>query len=149
MRRAVSISIAWTCGLLFFAAPTLALGADEKPADIIQFFQPSGVVPALIVIVLAAVAIRLINGLMIRLGERFAERRLLAQQTNTILRFAIYIVALIFVVRSMFRLERETILALTGTLAVSVGFALKDLAASVLAGITISVRSALFRWAIA
>lgn len=126
-------------GVALLLLPGVAWGADAtpKPTGIIEFFQPSGLFPTLVIVAVAVILIRLLNGLTAKLGERFAERRLLAQQADTMLRFVIYILALILVVRSLFRLERETILALMGTLAVAVGFALKDLAASVLAGITI------------
>ncbi len=119
-------------------APAAVFAQDAKDAaKIIQFFQPAGIIPALIVIGVALVLIRVLNSVTARLGDHFAERRMLAQQADTVLRFIIYILALILVVRFVFRLERETVLALMGTLAVAVGFALKDLAASVLAGITI------------
>jgi small-conductance mechanosensitive channel len=106
-------------------------------AQIIEFFRPSGLVPALFFVLVAALVLWLINRTVARLGQRFTERRLLAQQISTVLRFMIYIVTFIAVIRSVFRLDKQTIFALTGTIAVTVGFALKDLAASVLAGITI------------
>ena len=118
--------------------PGLARAQDAKEAaKFLEFFRVSGIVPALIFIVAASLILRGITVATRRVGERFADRRLLAQQLSTVLRFSIYIVTFIFVIKALFRLEKETIIALTGTLAVAVGFALKDLAASVIAGITI------------
>ncbi len=118
--------------------PSAAAAQDVKSAaQIIEFFRPSGLVPALFFVLIAGFVLWLIKRTVARLGERFIERRLLAQQISTVLRFMIYIVTFIAVIRSVFRLDKQTVFALTGTIAVTVGFALKDLAASVLAGITI------------
>jgi len=120
------------------AMPAVAAAQDIKgAAKIIQFFRFSGVLPAVIFIGIAALLLRLVGGFTRRLGERFTKQRLLAHQVQTIASFSIYIVTFWLVVRSVFHLERETLFALAGTIAVSLGFAFKDLAASVLAGITI------------
>ena len=124
--------------MFVLAAPALAHAQDvEGAAKIIQFFRVSGLVPAVIFIFVAVVLLRLVSGFTRRLGERFTKQRLLAHQVQTIASFIIYIFTFVLVVRSVFFLERETMLALAGTIAVSLGFAFKDLAASVVAGITI------------
>ena len=124
--------------IVSLALPSVAAAQDiEGAAKIIQFFRISGVLPALIFIAIAALLLRLVGGFTRRLGERFTKQRLLAHQVQTIASFSIYIITAWLVVRSVFTLERETMLALAGTIAVSLGFAFKDLAASVLAGITI------------
>jgi small-conductance mechanosensitive channel len=131
---------------LLFAVASLPLapavaGAQEadlkNAAKIVEFIRFGGVVRALIFIAIAVGLLWFVSRITTRLGERFTHRRLVLQQVSTILRFSIYLITFIVVIKSMFKLERETVLALTGTIAVSVGFALKDLAASVLAGITI------------
>ena len=120
------------------AAPALAHAQDVAgAAKIIQFFRVSGILPALVFIFIAVILLRLVGGFTRRLGERFTKQRLLAHQVQTIASFIIYIFTFVLVVRSVFILEKETMLALAGTIAVSLGFAFKDLAASVLAGITI------------
>jgi small-conductance mechanosensitive channel len=118
--------------------PAVAHAQDvDSAAQIVRFLRPSGVVPALVAIAVAVLVLRSINSLTGRFSERFSERRLLAQQLNTILRFVIYLGTITVVVSSAITLEREAVLALSGVIAVTVGFALKDLASSVLAGITI------------
>ncbi len=119
-------------------APLAAHAQDmDDAAKIVKFLRPGGLLAAVLAIFVAALALRFINGLTGQFSERFTERRLLAQQLNTILRFIIYIVTITIVVSSAITLEQEAILALSGVIAVTVGFALKDLASSVLAGITI------------
>ena len=110
---------------------------DVDPAKLIEFFRVSGIIPALVVVGAVILSIKILNAMTRRFGERFAERRLLAQQVSTVLRFSIYIFAFIVVSRLLLRLDDKSLLALTGTIAVTVGFALKDLAASVIAGFTI------------
>ncbi|MCG8418037.1 MAG: mechanosensitive ion channel family protein [Proteobacteria bacterium] len=123
--------------IFFNLIPASALAQDMDAAEIVKFIRPSGLVAAFAAIVVAMLALRFINGMTDRFSDRFSDRRLLAQQLNTILRFIIYIITITVVVSSVVRLQREAILALSGVIAVTVGFALKDLASSVLAGITI------------
>ena len=118
--------------------PGIAHGQDMSEAgQIVRFLRPGGIVAALLAIAVAVLALRSINSLTARFSERFSDRRLLAQQLNTILRFVIYLVTITIVVSSAVNLEQEALLALSGVIAVTVGFALKDLASSVLAGLTI------------
>ncbi len=106
-------------------------------ATMIEFLRPSGILVALLVIATAVVIQQAINRATARMGKRYSEHRLLAQQINTILRFCVYVVAIALVVSSVVSLEHEALLAFGGVLAVVIGFSLKDLASSVLAGLTI------------
>ena len=133
MAAVVSIALA----VIVIAAPAPALAQTDSAAEIVRFLRPDGLIPALLAIAVAVIALRFISSLAGRFSERFSERRLLAQQVNTILRFTIYCVTIAIVLTSLLALEREALLALSGVIAVTVGFALKDLASSVLAGITI------------
>ena len=136
--RGVSGAAGFAAALLI---PAAALAQDDAAikgaAKIFEVFRVSGILPSLVVLAVAVAVLRGTSALTDRLGRRFTERRLLAQQINTILRFSVYIVTFILLVRSLFRLDQQTLFALTGTIAVTIGFALKDLAASVLAGIII------------
>lgn len=109
----------------------------DNAGEIIGLIRPGGVVGALAAVAVAIIGIRFINSATTRFSVRFTERRLLAQQLNTILRFLIYLGAIAVVLTSLLSLEKEALLALSGVIAFTVGFALKDLASSVLAGITI------------
>lgn len=125
-------------GAVALAAPSVAYAQDARGASgIIKFLRPSGIIAALIAIVVAVLTLRGISSLTTRFTKRFTEHRLLTQQINTIVRFIIYMITIVLVVTSVITLEKEALLALSGAIAVTVGFALKDLASSVLAGITI------------
>jgi small-conductance mechanosensitive channel len=111
----------------------------EDSAQILQFFRPAGIPTALLIIAGAWFASTLLTNLVHRLGRRFVGRRLLLQQLGTFARFLLYIGSVGACVPLIFALTGEMLLALGGTIAVTLGFAFKDLAASVLAGITILV----------
>ena len=106
-------------------------------AKVIELFQVGGLLPAMLVMLLAMFVLRFVGNMASRMSHRFNEHRLLIQQVSTITRFVIYVLTAVLVVRLLVTLDSQSMLALTGTIAVTVGFALKDLAASVLAGLTI------------
>ncbi len=108
------------------------------PINPIETLNLGGIISALIVIAVSWFVVSLVTGSLVRLGVRFADRRLLLNQIATITRFALWCVGGVVAVRAL-NLSREVILAMTGAAAVTIGFALKDLAASVLAGLTILI----------
>lgn len=136
MTRPIAIAIIAALACVAWPGAAHAQNVDDATA-IVEFLRPSGILAALLTIAFAVLAMRSINSLTARFSERFTDRRLLAQQANTVLRFIIYLATITVVVSSTITLEREAVLALSGVIAVTVGFALKDLASSVLAGITI------------
>jgi small-conductance mechanosensitive channel len=111
----------------------------EDAVNFIQFIRVSGIFPAILVLVIAWVVAGLIGRSVERAGVRFTQWRLLLQQTGTMARFAIYIGAIVAAVPLAFRLSDQALLALGGTIAVTAGFAFKDLGSSILAGITILI----------
>lgn len=110
-----------------------------KEINVTQIVKVSGVVWAALVIAATWFAVRLLTGLFERLGNRFTHRRLQFNQIATLSRFVVYLAGISLAIGLAVNLSREVILALTGTAAVTIGFALKDLAASILAGIIIIV----------
>ncbi len=105
--------------------------------NILQFVRLSGLPAALFVIIAIGIASRAIHSFTDQLGQRFTERRLLLQQAGTMIRFLVYFAGIGVAVALAFNLTREMWLAVGGTVAVALGFAFKDLAASVVAGLTI------------
>ncbi len=105
--------------------------------EIVQFIRVGGIVPALIVLALTWMASSTLTRFTDRLGQRFAERRLVLQQVTTVLRFVISFTGIAGATVLVFQLSEQMLLAIGGTLAVAVGIALKDLAASIVAGLMI------------
>lgn len=118
---------------------------DDGEADvtesskIIETLQVGGVLTGFIILVVTWFIVRLITTALERSGSRFVHRRLLLNQVATLLRFCMYIGGIAAAIGASINLSREVVLALTGTVAVTIGFALKDLASSILAGLTLIV----------
>lgn len=109
----------------------------EDVGTILQFFRPEGVVPAAFVLILTWAIARLLAEGFDRLGRRFIERRLTLQHVKSMFGLVVYLAGLAAAVPLIFQLSSEARLALGGALAVAIGIALRDLVASIIAGITI------------
>ncbi|PKM21649.1 MAG: mechanosensitive ion channel protein [Gammaproteobacteria bacterium HGW-Gammaproteobacteria-14] len=70
-----------------------------------------------------------------RLMEKVPTRRFLVLQISTLITFALYIFGTITLVVGVLQPPKEFLLAAGGSVAVALGFALKDIAASLVAGI--------------
>ncbi|MCB9648047.1 MAG: mechanosensitive ion channel [Deltaproteobacteria bacterium] len=111
----------------------------DDPGNILQFVRVSGLVTAVVILAVTWGASHLVRRTFERVGDRFPDRRLLLQQIGTFTRFLLYILGFIASILAIFKFTDQMFLALGGTIAVTVGFAFKDLAASVIAGMTILV----------
>jgi small-conductance mechanosensitive channel len=111
----------------------------ESTAQVLQFIRPGGIPTALLIIAVGWFIVQLLRRAGEGLGDRMVERRLAISQAVTIVRFVIYIGSFALAVPVVFSLTKEMMIALGGTIAVTVGFALKDLTASIIAGITLLV----------
>lgn len=113
--------------------------AQDAPdlSQLIGVIRWSGVFASIIVIGAALLALRLIGGVADRLGTRFGSRRLLVQKVESFIRFALYVGTFAVCFTLSFRLDSRTITVIGGALAFAVGFAMRDLVAAFIAGITI------------
>lgn len=111
----------------------------EETQNILQFLRPEGFIPAAMVLLITWVVARFLAGFFDRMGSRFQGYRITLQQTKAILRLLLYLGGLGAATSLVFQLSSEALLALGGILAVAVGIALRDLVASIIAGITILV----------
>ena len=112
----------------------------EQATDIgalVGFIRWSGVLVSIGVIAGTAVALRFLNGIVERLGERFAHRRLLFNKIWSFVRFFIYLGASVVVIVLSFQFNATVLALVGGTFAVAVGFAMRDLVAAMIAGVTI------------
>ena len=73
------------------------------------------------------------------LGRRFTDKRLVINQAGSFVRFAVFLIGGLSAALTVLEVTPEVLLALGGTVAVSVGFALKDLVSSIVAGLIILV----------
>ncbi len=132
-----------TALVLVALAPATALadGITDVPSTegLSQMIRWGGLLTSLIVVVGAWLFLRFMNNLVGSLGRQFAPQRLLLQKAGTIIQFFIYITVGGLIVVLSFRLDDRALAVIGGTLAVAVGFAIKDLVASFIAGIMIMI----------
>lgn len=69
------------------------------------------------------------------LQRKFASKRLFILKVTTVLSFSIYILGSIFLFYSVLRPPKELLIAIGGSAAVAIGFALKDIVSSIMAGL--------------
>lgn len=124
-------TVAWAQGT--------ATAEPETVKQFSKFIRWSGVLTSTLVVFGAWLALRFMRETIDRIGRQFAGRRLLLQKIATLLQFCVYIVTSVLVVSLSIRLDDRVLAVIGGTLAVAVGFAIKDLVASFIAGIMIMV----------
>ncbi len=108
----------------------------EQP---LSFFDPDAVLPALLVVVGTVLAVRGLQRLVGRLADRLVVHRLAIKQALTLAGFAAYGAAGLGAISMMFELSAQAFFAISGTLAIALGFLLKDVAESLVAGLTILI----------
>ncbi len=92
---------------------------------------------ALAVLLAALLAARIATRALDGLGQRFTAKRLVISQVASFVRFLVYLAGGFAAFAILLTPSREVWLAVGGTVAVSIGFALKDLVASLVAGLII------------
>jgi small-conductance mechanosensitive channel len=103
--------------------------------DFLQFIDLDRLPLALLILVAGLVVTRLLTGFLDDLGERWSDRRLLLKKITALARFTVYLGLFGATLSSVLVLESEALLAVAGSIGVAVGFAFKDLLASLMAGI--------------
>jgi small-conductance mechanosensitive channel len=121
-----------------FAVPLRAIAQDiSHVGQLAQLVRWGGVLLALFVIVGAMLLLRVVSNISARLSARFAHKRPTIQKTESITRFAIYTITVAICVALSIRLDATALAVIGGTLALAMGFALRDIVAAFIAGITI------------
>lgn len=114
----------------------LQLSAPELTEDIFADVGVRKVITALIALVIAFSLLAAINRVTDWGSERVPRRfRLLIKQSLPFWRGLILVLTIAYIANLFLRLSPNNVLALTGTLAVALGFAFKDYVSSITAGI--------------
>ncbi len=132
--RALALRTVLVC--LSLALPAGAQDASEL-GDMAKFIRWGGVFLSLFVVLGASVVLRLVHGAATGLGLRFSSHRLSLQKLESIAQFVVYVVASSIVVGLSVRLDSTALTVIGGGLAFSIGFAMRDLVAAFIAGVTI------------
>lgn len=127
----------------FVAAPVLFVPAIALAQDapdfgrLAQFVRWSGVAISLPIVAGALVLLRLVENVTGRFGARFANRRPTIQKVESVVRFVVYLATVAVCIGLSIRLDPTALTVIGGALAFAVGFAMRDLVAAFIAGITI------------
>lgn len=129
---------AWT--ILAQSAQNSAEEAASETADqtreLLGKITGPKILQALVIIVVCYLTIKGVDALVIWLSERVARHgRLRVKQFQPFVRTSVMTVTAIVLMNLFLNLSRENVLAVTGTIAVALGFAFKDYASSIIAGI--------------
>jgi len=128
----------WIAAAAVLLDPALAHAQDTPDfGQLVQFIRWGGVALSLPIVVGAMLLIRLVEKLGDRLAHQFPNRRPTVQKTQTIARFIVYVVMVGAVLGLSVRLDPTALAVIGGALAFAIGFALRDLVASFIAGVTI------------
>lgn len=124
--------------ILLLPAAALAQEADvETITQLTRLIRWGGVLTSLGLIVAVWILLKFLDAFVEGLSRRFADRRMTFHKIATFLQFFLYVGTGIATLMLSFRLDNRVLAVVGGTVAVSVGFAVKDLVASFVAGITI------------
>ncbi|MFP2901867.1 mechanosensitive ion channel family protein [Corallococcus sp. 4LFB] len=123
-------------GALLVSLPARAQDAPDV-GRLAEFIRWGGVAASIPVFIGALFLIRLVEDSGDRLSARFSNRRPSIQKVQTTVRFFIYVATIALVASLSIRLDPTALTVIGGALAFAVGFALRDLVASFIAGITI------------
>jgi small-conductance mechanosensitive channel len=136
-RHGHRLAAAFVAGLTLLL-PSLAWAQDAPDVGkLIEFIRWGGVAASIPIILGAMFLIRVVENLGNRLSTQFSNRRPTIQKVQTTARFFTYIATFALSVSLSVRLDPTALTVIGGALAFAVGFALRDLVASFIAGITI------------
>lgn len=116
-----------------------AAGAQDTPdiSRLAEFIRWGGVFLSIFVVAGAAVLLRIVGRLAQGFSQRFRNQRMLIQKLESVGQFAIYVAASAVVLGLSVRLDSTALTVIGGAIAFAVGFAMRDLVAAFIAGITI------------
>ncbi|KAB0482715.1 mechanosensitive ion channel [Vibrio sp. IB15] len=135
----VLLLVGFATAVSFPTYATEELANVENISKIASLVRWSGVFFSIIVIAAMWLLLKFINSMVTSFGSQFVQYRMLLQKLQSFMQFFIYVSTGLIVFMMSFRINDQILALIGGTLAVSVGFALKDLAASFIAGITVMI----------
>ncbi|MBI4821909.1 MAG: mechanosensitive ion channel [Deltaproteobacteria bacterium] len=129
-------------GLLAFVCTSAVVStahAQDLPdfGKLSEFVRWGGVFASIPIVFGALFLIRTVERVGDRAAERFSNHRPTIQKIQTAVRFLLYVVTLLIALGLSIRLDPTAMTVVGGALAFAVGFSLRDLVASFIAGLTI------------
>jgi small-conductance mechanosensitive channel len=125
------------CAALILWVPSAHAQETPDIGKLADFIRWGGVFFSIFVVVGALVILRIAGSVAGRLSGRFGSHRLLIQKFESFARFGIYVLTGILCLSLSVRLDPTALAVIGGALAFAVGFAMRDLVAAFIAGVTI------------
>lgn len=122
-----------------FAQADASQTGEEPILQLARLVRWGGVATSVVVIAVVYFGLTFMDRIVDGLGETFTDRRLTLQKIATFFRFGTYIATFLVVFFLSFEVDQRLLALMGGTAAVALGFALKDLVASVVAGVMIMI----------
>lgn len=131
----------WIWAAFFSISPSAFAQEPSTEAipELAKLIRWSGIVTSIFVILGVWFGLRVSREFIERLSKQFPTRRLFLQKVATILQFIAYVGTTIVVVALSIQFDKTVLALIGGTLAVAVGFAIRDIVASFIAGIMIMI----------
>lgn len=107
--------------------------------EILRFVAWQRVPLALMVFALGWAALQVSGRFLDDLGERFVDRRLQLKKIKALSRFILYALLGLGTVSSVLSIDQQTMFAVAGSLGLAVGFAFKDVLASMMTGVLLLI----------
>ena len=101
---------------------------------VFDFFQMDKILLFVFLVGCIVVAVKLVNYWSNNIQKRFSGKRLAILQVTTIFSFTAYLFGILLVFYLVFQPSRELLVGIGGSAAVAIGFALKDIVGSIIAG---------------
>lgn len=122
--------------LLAQSAGEAAQETAEETKELVSRITTGKVAQGIFILLTAYLIIKILDRIVIWLSEKIAkEWRLRVKQFLPFLRMLVLTTTVVVLMNLFLNLSKENILAVTGTVAVALGFAFKDYASSIIAGI--------------
>jgi small-conductance mechanosensitive channel len=128
---------AFLCAGSSFAQDAAEPTTPNTITTITHMIRWTGLAASVFVIAGAWLLLRFTTRLVDQLGTAFGDYRLTLQKFSAFFRFGVFFATISSVILLSLDISREMLAILGGTAAVAVGFAMKDLVASLVAGVTI------------
>lgn len=94
---------------------------------------------AIVVLIVTFVGQQVLRRVLNDMGERFTDRRLLLKKISAIARLVLWVGGISIALASTLDLRSQALFALLGTIGLAIGFAVKDLLASLMAGVILLI----------
>jgi small-conductance mechanosensitive channel len=137
-----SLTFLLAAGLSVFASVAAAQELDPESelndiSVLSQLIDWGGIFRAIVIILVAWLLLRFVDRIVDNLGKSMAEHRLAFQRINAFFHFFVYLMTVVVIVLFSFEISPEIIALFGGAAVVAVGFATRDLLASLVAGVLI------------